>query len=76
MNVILIFGWIAVTNNLMQGEDILTLEEAKARINAINKADLQKAGQKYMKPEQKLQFVLMPESSASNAEQMPKWDFL
>ena len=65
--------WLsAISNGLMQDEEILTLEESKARINAINKDDLQKAAQKYLKPEQKLQFVLMPETAASNAGQTPK----
>ena len=65
--------WMSViSTELMQGIPLLTLEESKARINHINKADLQKAAQKYLKPEQKLQFVLMPETAAPNAGQTPK----
>jgi zinc protease len=62
----------ALSNNLKQGNDILTLEEAKARINAVTKEYLQKAAREYLKPEQRLQFVLNPEASAPKAGQTPK----
>lgn len=55
----------AINTELTQDVPLLTLDEAKARINHINKADLQKAAHKYLKPKQKLQFVLMPETAAA-----------
>ena len=65
--------WLdAVINNLRQGDKIETLEEAKALVNAITKDDLRRAAQKYLKPENRLQFVLMPETAAPNAGQTPK----
>lgn len=64
----------AISDNLREGKEILTLEEAKARINAINKDDLQRAAQKYLKLSQRLQFVLMPETTAPNPGQTPKRD--
>ena len=66
--------WMAIIrNNLMQGNDLLTIEEARARTNAINKDNVQKAAQKYLKPENRLQFVLMPETAATvKAGQTPK----
>lgn len=65
--------WMSVISaNLQQGNEILTPEEAKARIAAVTKADLQQAARKYLKPEQRLQFVLMPEIAASNTAQTPK----
>jgi zinc protease len=65
--------WMStVSSRLRQGTEILTLEESKARINAINKNDLQKTAQKYLKPENRLQFVLMPETSVQNTGQTPK----
>lgn len=64
--------WMAaIRNTLTQGDDLLTREEARARINGITKADLQRAAQKYLKSEQRLQFVLMPEAVASNAGASP-----
>lgn len=63
--------WVgAISNNLMQGDDILTVEEGRARINAVTKTDLQKAARKYLTPERRLQFVLLPENAA--AEQKSK----
>lgn len=65
--------WMGIiSSNLTQGNDILTQEEGNARINAVTKEDLQKAAQKYLKPEQRLQFVLLPETAASNAGQTLK----
>jgi zinc protease len=65
--------WLsAITGNLTEGRDILTLEESKTRINAVNKAELQRAAQKYLKSEQRMQFILLPESAAQAAGQMPK----
>lgn len=65
--------WMSVISaNLTQGDKILTLEETKARTNAISKDDLQKAARKYLKPQQRLQFVLMPETAAPKTGQMQK----
>jgi zinc protease len=66
------FWMSAISSNLKQGDEIYTLEQAKARINAITKADLQQAAQKYLKSENRLQFVLMPETTAANAGQTPQ----
>lgn len=62
--------WMAIINgNLMEGKDLLTSDEARARINVVTKVDMQKAAQKYLKPEQRLKFVLLPETVASKATQ-------
>jgi zinc protease len=66
------FWMDAIRRNLKQGDEISTLEQAKERINAVSKADLQQAAQKYLKSENRLQFVLMPETTGANAGQMPK----
>jgi zinc protease len=55
------FWMSSINNNLQQGDELLTLEESEARINSINKDDIQKVAKKYLKEDQKLQFVLMPE---------------
>lgn len=58
--------WMSVINaNLQQGDALLTPEEAKRRINIVTKDDLRRAAQKYLKPEQRLQFVLLPETVAA-----------
>lgn len=58
--------WVsAISSNLQLGYDLLTLEEREARINALTKADIQKAAQKYVNVNQKMQFVLMPETDKS-----------
>lgn len=58
--------WVSEINrNLTQDAEIYSPEELEARINAISKENLQKIAQKYLKPEQKLQFVLMPEVAKS-----------
>ncbi len=65
--------WMSViSTNLQQGNDILTLEEARARISRVTKEDLQRAAQKYLKPENRLQFVLVPETAAKPIGQTPK----
>ena len=68
------FWMNAIIDNLKQGDKIETLEEAKALVSAISKTDLQKAAQKFLKPENRLQFVLMPETTvaAANAGQLQK----
>jgi zinc protease len=55
------FWMSSINSNLQQGDELLTLEESEVRINSINKEDIQKVGKKYLKEDQKLQFVLMPE---------------
>lgn len=55
--------WVSeITRNLEQGDEIYSLDEINARTNAISKENIQKVARKYLKPEQKLQFVLMPEA--------------
>lgn len=54
--------WLSTINAyLTQGTDILSLDETLARIDAITKENLQKAANKYVKIDERLQFVLMPE---------------
>lgn len=50
-----------IYGNLTNGIGMLDQAEAEAKINAISKADIQKAAQKYLKIEERQQFVLMPE---------------
>jgi zinc protease len=50
-----------IENFVVYQEEIPSLEETQARINSINQADLQKVARKYLKPEHKKQFILMPE---------------
>ena len=58
--------WMSViSNNLIQGSEILPSNEAKGRINAVTKTDLEKAAQKYLIPENRLQFILMPETEVN-----------
>lgn len=65
--------WLAIIDSsLSQGDKILTLEESRAKTNAISKDDLQRMARKYLKPEQRLQFVLKPEIAAANAGQTKK----
>ena len=67
------FWMKTIINSLKQDDKIYTLEEAKAQISGITKTDLQQAAQKYLKPQNRLQLVLMPETApaASAAGQMP-----
>lgn len=51
-----------INRSLAQNVELFSPEEIESRINAITKENLQKAAQKYLKPEYKLQFVLMPEA--------------
>lgn len=53
--------WSDVIESSAWGDEISSLEEIEARIKSLNKTDIQKVAQKYLKPEQKKQFVLMPE---------------
>ncbi|MCU0240626.1 MAG: insulinase family protein, partial [Pyrinomonadaceae bacterium] len=54
--------WLGVIyGNLTTNNQILTFEETQERINSINKEDMQKVAQKYLKLDKKLQFILMPE---------------
>lgn len=62
----------AINNYLTQGDAILTLGEARVKTNAITKEDLQRTTQKYLKPESKLQFVLMPETAAKTSSKTTK----
>ena len=59
----------AISSSLMQGKQLQTQAEITARTKAISKEDLQKAAQKYLMPENRLQFVLKPEVSAPAAQQ-------
>jgi zinc protease len=55
------YWYSLIYNELVYGNDILSQEETEKRINAITKEDLQKAAQKYLKIDERQQFVLMPE---------------
>lgn len=58
--------WVSeISRKLTQDAEIYSPEELEARINAISKENIQKVAQKYLKPERKLQFVLMPETVKS-----------
>lgn len=54
-----------VVGNLKGENLLLNLDET--RTNAINKADLRRAAQKYLKPENRPRFVLKPENAAAAA---------
>ncbi len=51
-----------IYGNLSQGNEIIDLVETEARINSINKEDMIKVAKKYLNLDNKIQFVLMPES--------------
>ena len=54
--------WSSVIyNDLANGIPMLAETETEAKINAINKADIQKVARKYLKIDERQQFVLMPE---------------
>ncbi len=53
--------WSDVIESSTWGDEISSLEEIEARIKSLNKTDIQKVAQKYLKPEQKKHFFLMPE---------------
>lgn len=56
--------WASVlTRNLQEGWDIYTTEEWEARINAISKENIQAAAKKYLKLDERKQFVLLPETT-------------
>lgn len=56
-----------IINNLQQGSKIVTPEQSKALISNVTKADLQRSAQKYLTPEHRLQFVLLPETATPAA---------
>ena len=57
-----------ISRDLQQSLPILSLEDAEARTNAINKGDLQKVAKKYLNPDARIQLVLMPEASSPKEE--------
>lgn len=52
---------LEISRSLLQGLDLYTLEELETRINAITKEDLQAAAKKFLKLDERKQFVLLPE---------------
>lgn len=58
----------AISQSLLQGTDLYSLEEIEKRIDAITKADLQAAAKKYLKIDERKQFVLMPDAQAVKQE--------
>jgi zinc protease len=58
--------WASVlTRNLQEGWDIYSAEEWEARINAITKENIQAAAKKYLRLDERKQFILLPESAVS-----------
>ena len=53
---------LEIGRSLLQGLDLYSFEENEAKINLITKADLQAAAKKYLDPDKKIQFILMPET--------------
>lgn len=57
--------WLnGISQSLIQGLDLYTLEEIEKRIDGITKADLQAIAKKYLKIDERKQFVLFPETQA------------
>lgn len=56
------YWYSLIYNDLVYGNELLNLEETEKRILAITKEDIQKAAQKYLKIDERQQFVLMPEA--------------
>lgn len=55
----------AITRNQQEGWDMWTLENMEERISGITKQDLQAAARKYVKLDERKQFVLLPEASVT-----------
>jgi zinc protease len=53
-----------ISRSLLQNLEMYTLEELEKRIDEITKEDLQSVAKKYVKLEERKQFVLLPESAA------------
>jgi zinc protease len=54
-----------LTRNLQEGWDLYSAEEWEARINAISKENIQAAAKKYLKLDERKQFILLPEAPAA-----------
>ncbi len=52
---------LEISRSLLQGLDLYSLEDLERRINEITKADLQNAARKYVKPDERKRFVLLPD---------------
>jgi zinc protease len=50
-----------IYNELTNGVEMLNEQETEAKINALTKEEIQKAAQKYLKIDERQQFILMPE---------------
>ncbi len=53
---------LEISRSLLQGIDLFTLEELEKRTNEITKEDLQSVAKKYVKLDERKQFVLLPET--------------
>lgn len=58
------FWALEISRSLLQGLDLYTLEDLEKRINEITKEDLQNIAKKYVKLDERKQFVLLPETAA------------
>jgi len=53
---------LEISRSLLQGIELFSFEEQEAKINALNKSDIQAIAKKYLNQDQKIQLVLMPEA--------------
>ncbi len=58
-----------ITRTILTNQPLYNLDETVARIKAINREDLQKVANKYLKKDNQIQIVLMPEAKAKAAGQ-------
>ncbi|MGH9949071.1 MAG: M16 family metallopeptidase [Pyrinomonadaceae bacterium] len=56
---------LEISRSLLQDVDLYSLDDLEKRINAITKEDLQAAAKKYVKLDERKQFVLLPEMAAA-----------
>lgn len=62
--------WVnEITRTLLTNQPLYNLDDTLARIRAINKEDLQKVANKFLKKDSQIQIVLMPEAKAKAAGQ-------
>ncbi len=56
---------LEISRSLLQDLDLYSLDDLEKRINAITKEDLQAVAKKYVKIDERKQFVLLPEMAAA-----------